>query len=116
MSNSTIEVTELMQDIMDGKFDTEEMDRIQHAITLRKQNVQRLEAANLNIGDIIRLQNIKPKYLTGLELVVKSRRGVNVYVDFPVDPQAGRFSGAKDVKLKPSMVQLVRRARPELSV
>lgn len=114
--SSTAEVTELMQDIMDGKFDAQDLERIQRAIQMRTDNMKRLNAANLNIGDVVRLVDIRPKYLAGVELPVKSRRGIYVFVDIPNSPEYGRFAGAKDVKLKPGMVELVRRARPTLSV
>jgi hypothetical protein len=108
--NTTLSVTELMQDIYDGRYDTEEMDRIANAITLRKQNEARLAVSDLKVGDIVRLVSIRPKYLAGIELPVKSRRGTFVFVDIPNSPSNGRFAGAKDVKLKPGMVELVRRA------
>lgn len=89
-----------------GKASTTEVKAIQQALLLRQKTIQRQEAiqneAFLQLGDIVRLKSLKPKYLNGRlgEIVDRHPKGFMVQLNPPSGREAmtaRRFDGVRPV-------------------
>ena len=98
-----ITVTDVVSKILSGEFD-DNFDVIREAIQQRKDAKASILKASLNIGDRVRFISGSPKYLIGLEAVVKSKRQKRIGIEFVDKIAAGRF-GYGVVTASPSMVE-----------
>lgn len=62
----------LINDILDGELD-DHLDALIDAAQARKDTTAKLRAARLQVGDKVRLMNIRPKYLSGATGTVESK-------------------------------------------
>jgi len=70
---------ELIDEILGGEHDTL-LDAIEQAIRARRQAVATTTAALVRVGDPVRTQNVRPKYLSGVSGVVASKGNKKIRV------------------------------------
>lgn len=83
----------LIAAIMRGEHD-DDLDALMDAVVARRKNARRRAAAELNVGDRIRLRGISPKGLEGATGTVKggrTRSRIEVVIDKEYARLAGRF-------------------------
>ena len=100
----------LLQDIYAGVYD-DALRTIGDALRDRQRTVAYENARNLQRGDFVRLVAIRPKYLQGIIVKVVGFSGTKVLVDLPDDYSAGRYRGAKAVKVGQTCVEKVEVAK-----
>jgi len=91
--------------ILNGKLD-DDFETIREAMKQRKDAKNALMKASLNIGDRVRFISGSPKYLIGLEAIVRSKKQTRIGIEF-VDKVAARKFGFGTVTARPDMIELI---------
>ena len=99
-------MSDLTNAILNGEFDNE-LNDIVGAVNSRRDIVSRIKTASIPVGATVRFNShIRPKYLEGLTVEVKKVNRKTVVADFPTDTEYGKFSGAFNVKVPTSTVDV----------
>jgi hypothetical protein len=98
-----ITATEVATAILNGKLDGE-FDTIREAMKQRKDAQSAILKASLKIGDRVRFISGSPKYLIGLEAIVRDKKQKRIGIEF-VDKIAAKRFGYGVVTCTPSMVE-----------
>jgi hypothetical protein len=100
-------MTDIVNDIVKGDFDNH-LDEIANAIHNRRDIVNRIKTISIPIGATVKFNDkINPKYLKGQEVTVKKVNKKTVVCDFPINESFKRFSGAANVKVPTSTIDIV---------
>jgi NMD protein affecting ribosome stability and mRNA decay len=84
MSKTPFVETEVIVDaVLSHALTERDLERIAEAVKTRQRAIDSLKIAQLKPGDVVRLKEIRPKYLTGTRTTVVrlSSTGKHVYVD-----------------------------------
>lgn len=106
----TITPLDIMKAVEDGVMD-ERIDELYEALKTRRK-INRMEKAEavtsrISTGDQVRLVDVKPKYLEGTIATVRGVKNTRLVVEFDEDPSLRRWSGAKNVRVPASSVEIV---------
>lgn len=93
--------TEILNGSLDNDFET-----IREAMKQRQDAKSALMKASLNIGDRVRFVNGRPKYLIGLEAIVKDKRQKRIGIEFVDKAAAGKF-GYGTISASPDMIERI---------
>lgn len=98
-------VYQVVSAIIDGHLDGE-IESLQNAIDTRRQVNTAKTAAMLKIGDKVRFQNGRPKYLNGCTATVVGKKQKNMVIKFDEGQVSGtRYTGR--VTCSPSLLEPV---------
>jgi hypothetical protein len=89
-------ISELTTNIRSGRYDIE-MDLLRQAVTDRFNALKEHRAAQHQVGDKVRLVNIRPKYMVGKIATIKSISRVRASIE--LDEPESRFHGLVKVHL-----------------
>ena len=98
-----ITATAIATAILNGKLDGE-FETIREAMKQRKDAQASILKASLKIGDHVKFVSGSPKYLIGLEAIVRSKKQKRIGIEFVDKAAAGRF-GHGIVTASPSMIE-----------
>ena len=101
--SDAITTTTVATAILNGQLD-DGFDMIREAMKQRKDARAAILKASLRVGDRVRFINGSPKYLIGLEAVVRNKKQKRIGIEFVDKGAAGRF-GYGIVNASPSMVE-----------
>lgn len=87
---SEVTLSQVTGAILAGTFD-EQISDIQFAIQSRKEFVKKNMMRQLIPGDVVRVDNIRPKAICGLTAKVNKVNRTTISVTF--GPEAGRYAG-----------------------
>lgn len=96
--------TEIIQAVLRGDAD-DNLDGIADATRERRKTVAHASFFTYKPGDRVRLVNLRPKYLVGLEATVVRRNKSRIVVTLDNPPPGGRFSG--EVTASPNMIEAI---------
>lgn len=100
-------INTVVEAIISGDYD-DDLNRIATAIHDRRDIVSRMKTSTISVGDKVKFNDrISPKYLIGNVVTVKKVNKKTVVCDFDVDAEFGRFSGAKNVRVPTSTIDVV---------
>lgn len=100
---TTLTIKEITAAIINGTLD-DDFDQIREAMRARKEVQSALLKASLQIGDKVRFISGSPKYLIGLEAIVRSKKQKRIGIEFIDKIAAGRF-GHGVVTASPNMIE-----------
>lgn len=91
--------------ILNGQLD-DDFDIIKEAMNQRRESKNQLLKASLKVGDRVRFISGRPKYLVGLEAIVRSKKQKRIGIEFVDKTAAGRF-GYGTVTASPDMIEKI---------
>ena len=98
-------VEQIVDGIIDGEFEREELNKIIKAIKTRRGIEDTMKTARFSKGDYATFNSrSNPAYLCGSEVSVVKVNKKTVAVDFPYEDHLRGYSGAKNVKVPISML------------
>lgn len=87
-----VNTQDIVESIVAGEYDGD-FDRFRDAMKLRGELLGRMKVIDLKVGDRVRFNShARPKYLQGLEGVVKKKNQASVVVK--IEGDAGKFTGS----------------------
>jgi len=98
-----VNITQVVGAIVSGELD-DSFDTIREAMKQRKDSKSAILKSTLKIGDHVKFVNGSPKYLIGLEAVVRNKKQKRIGIEFVDKVAAGRF-GHGIVNASPSMIE-----------
>jgi hypothetical protein len=99
----TVNVHDLNKEILASDLDYDDVEMIYKTLDLKKKRIARKIAGTLEIGDRIILVNVRPKYLSGLQGVIREFGPNRIEVMLDRKPQGNRYGQILGVK--PTMVE-----------
>jgi hypothetical protein len=103
MSNDYVNVTQVVGAIVSGSLD-DDFDTIREAMKQRRDSKAAILKASLKVGDHVKFVSGSPKYLIGLEAIVRNKKQKRLGIEFVDKAAAGRF-GHGIVTASPSMIE-----------
>lgn len=105
-----MKATEVIQAIVSGNYSEADLRSINSAVRsamdIAKQQKVAVMKATLKAGDKVILSGLSPKAINGLTAEVVEVNRAKATVNMPTDFRAGRWSGAKSVRVPLSCVTL----------
>lgn len=98
-----IMATDVAVAILSGRLD-DDLDIIRDAMKTRKSAKAASLKDSLSVGDRVRFISGRPKYLIGLEAIVRSKKQKRIGIEFVDKVAAGRF-GYGTVTASPDMLE-----------
>ena len=104
-TNPPFTVYQVVSAIIDGDLDTE-LESLQNAIDSRSKINNMKKVAMFKIGDKVRFQNGRPKYLVGCTATIISKKQKNFVIKFDEGQiQGTRYTG--NVTCPPAMLEKI---------
>lgn len=103
MSNDYVNVKQIVGAILSGAVD-DDFDTIREALKQRKDAKGSILKASLKVGDHVKFVSGSPKYLIGLEAIVRNKKRTRIGIEF-VDKVAAKRFGYGVVTCTPNMIE-----------
>ena len=98
---------EALTDAIAALTTNEDLDFAKSLLAKRRDAIAQINTSDLAVGDtVILTEPIRPVYMQGQEATVTKINGKTVAVTFPDNPSLRRYSGASDVRVPKSCVEV----------
>lgn len=102
------EVLDVVRKIADGGFSMREMGLLAQMARAGDKSARKMSAGNVSVGDRVRVTNISPKYLAGVEGVVIYTDPKDGYVEIRIETETGKkFTAGGTVGLRVGSYEVI---------